>query len=83
MINAEYTIRKMAVELDQLAKVNEDLKATHNEMFHRFKTLSNTFKELLTEHLEMRERFGFGEFTRDYEYDWLQKSGLMDDFLLD
>jgi hypothetical protein len=83
MINAEYTIRKMAEELDELARVNGDLRATHNEMFHRFKTLSKTFKELLETHLEMRERFGFGEFTRDYEYDWLQKSGLMDDFLLD
>lgn len=76
-------LKKVTLELEAVKMQNDDLKATHNEMFHRFKTLANTFNELLDVHLEMRDRFGFGEFFQDYKTDWLEKSGLLDDFLLD
>lgn len=76
-------IINLARKIHELELHNDDLRATHNEMFHRFKTLANTFNELLDVHLEMRDRFGFGEFFQDYKTDWLEKSGLLDDFLMD
>lgn len=60
---------------DKLRRVE----AENRDLEKKYETLKQAFTELLSLHLEMRERWGFGEFTRDYEYDWIEKAGLMDE----
>ena len=50
------------------------------DMEHKHDKLRVAFNELLDVHLEMREKFGFGEFVQDYKYDWIDKAGLTDSY---
>lgn len=70
--------QKLLKEIETLSNNNLLLRAEVNDFEKRYYKLVDTFNELLDVHLEMREKFGFGEFTQDYKYDWIDKAGLMD-----
>jgi len=56
------------------------LRASRKELEHQYDKLRDTFNELLEIHLEMREKWGFGEFVQDYKYEWIDKAGLTDSY---
>jgi hypothetical protein len=65
-------------EIEMLSNNNLLLRASQEDLEKQYAQLRDTFNELLDVHLEMRDRFGFGEFTQDYKYDWIDKAGLTD-----
>ena len=65
--------------LEQLKKENAELKASFKEAYRFANNLSTNFKQLLDEHLELRNRCGLGDHNRDFEYFWLEGAGLLDD----
>ena len=70
--------QKLIKEIETLSNNNLLLRAEANDFEKRYFKIVDTFYELLEIHLEMREKFGFGEFIQDYKYDWIDKAGLMD-----
>ena len=70
--------QKLIKEIETLSNNNLLLRAEVNDFEKRYFKIVDTFNELLEIHLEMREKFGFGEFIQDYKYDWIDKAGLMD-----
>lgn len=70
--------QKLIKEIETLSNNNLLLRAEANDFEKRYFKIVDTFYELLEIHLEMREKFGFGEFIQDYKYDWIEKAGLMD-----
>ena len=70
--------QKLIKEIETLSNNNLLLRAEANDFEKRYFKIVDTFNELLEIHLEMREKFGFGEFIQDYKYDWIEKAGLMD-----
>lgn len=70
--------QKLLSEIEVLSNNNLMLRAEIKENERRNEKLKRAFLELLETHLEMRERFGFGEFVQDYKYDWIEKAGLLD-----
>jgi hypothetical protein len=70
--------QKLLKEIETLSNNNLLLRAEVNDFEKRYFKIVDTFYELLEIHLEMREKFGFGEFIQDYKYDWIDKAGLMD-----
>jgi hypothetical protein len=70
--------QKLLKEIETLSNNNLLLRAEVNDFEKRYFKIVDTFYELLEIHLEMREKFGFGEFIQDYKYDWIEKAGLMD-----
>ena len=70
--------QKLLKEIETLSNNNLLLRAEANDFEKRYFKIVDTFYELLEIHLEMREKFGFGEFIQDYKYDWIDKAGLMD-----
>ena len=70
--------QKLLKEIETLSNNNLLLRAEANDFEKRYFKIVDTFYELLEIHLEMREKFGFGEFIKDYKYDWIEKAGLMD-----
>ena len=70
--------QKLIKEIETLSNNNLLLRAEANDFEKRYFKIVDTFNELLEIHLEMREKFGFGEFIQDYKYDWIDKAGLMD-----
>jgi hypothetical protein len=70
--------QKLLKEIETLSNNNLLLRAEANDFEKRYFKIVDTFYELLEIHLEMREKFGFGEFIQDYKYDWIEKAGLMD-----
>ena len=70
--------QKLTKEIETLSNNNLLLRAEVNDFEKRYFKIVDTFYELLEIHLEMREKFGFGEFIQDYKYDWIEKAGLMD-----
>lgn len=69
---------KMMKEIETISNDNLLLRATITDLDKKYDKLLKGFNELLDVHLEMRERFGFGEFTQDYKYDWIDRAGLID-----
>lgn len=69
---------KLMKEIEMLSNNNLLLRASQEDLEKQYAQLRDTFNELLDVHLEMRDRFGFGEFTQDYKYDWIDKAGLTD-----
>jgi len=67
-------------EIETLSNNNLLLRASNNDLEKQYAKLRETFNELLDVHLEMRDRFGFGEFIQDYKYDWIEKAGLTDSY---
>jgi hypothetical protein len=65
-------------EIETISNDNLLLRATITDLDKKYDKLLKGFNELLDVHLEMRERFGFGEFTQDYKYDWIDRAGLID-----
>jgi len=72
--------QKMMKEIETLSNNNLLLRASNNDLEKQYAKLRETFNELLDIHLEMRDRFGFGEFIQDYKYDWIEKAGLTDSY---
>jgi len=72
--------QKMMKEIETLSNNNLLLRASNNDLEKQYDKLRETFNELLDVHLEMRDRFGFGEFIQDYKYDWIEKAGLTDSY---
>jgi len=72
--------QKMMKEIEILSNNNLLLRASNNDLEKQYDKLRETFNELLDVHLEMRDRFGFGEFIQDYKYDWIEKAGLTDSY---
>jgi hypothetical protein len=72
--------QKMMKEIETLSNNNLLLRASNNDLEKQYAKLRETFNELLDVHLEMRDRFGFGEFIQDYKYDWIEKAGLTDSY---
>ena len=72
--------QKMMKEIETLSNNNLLLRASNNDLENQYAKLRETFNELLDVHLEMRDRFGFGEFIQDYKYDWIEKAGLTDSY---
>ena len=72
--------QKMMKEIETLSNNNLLLRASNNDLEKQYDKLRETFNELLDVHLEMREKFGFGEFIQDYKYDWIEKAGLTDSY---
>jgi hypothetical protein len=70
--------QKMIKEIEILMNENATYKAGLKDLYNNYVQLLKTFNELLDVHLEMREKFGFGEFVQDYKYDWIDKAGLTD-----
>ena len=70
--------QKLLKEIETLSNNNLLLRAEVNDFEKRYYKIVDTFNELLEIHLEMRDKFGFGEFIQDYKYDWIEKAGLMD-----
>ena len=70
----------MMKEIETLSNNNLLLRASNNDLEKQYAKLRETFNELLDVHLEMRDRFGFGEFIQDYKYDWIEKAGLTDSY---
>jgi tryptophan 2,3-dioxygenase len=69
----------MHKDLEQLKTENADLRASFKETYRFATNLSTTFKQLLEEHLELRNRCGLEDHNRDCEYSWLERGGLLDD----
>lgn len=67
-------------EIETLSNDNLLLRASKKDLEHQYDKLRDTFNELLEIHLEMREKWGFGEFVQDYKYDWIDKAGLTDSY---
>jgi predicted nuclease with TOPRIM domain len=67
-------------EIEILSNDNLLLRASRKELEHQYDKLRDTFNELLEIHLEMREKWGFGEFVQDYKYEWIDKAGLTDSY---
>ncbi len=74
------TTQKLMKEIETLSNDNLLLRAREKDMEHKHDKLRVAFNELLDVHLEMREKFGFGEFVQDYKYDWIDKAGLTDSY---
>jgi hypothetical protein len=70
--------QKILKEIEVISNDNLMLRAEIKENEWRNEKLKRAFLELIDVHLEMRERFGFGEFVQDYKYDWIEKAGLLD-----
>lgn len=70
--------QKLLKEIEVISNDNLMLRAEIKENEWRNEKLKRAFLELIDVHLEMRERFGFGEFVQDYKYDWIEKAGLLD-----
>ena len=69
---------KMMKEIETISNDNLLLRATITDLDKKYDKLLSAFNDLLDVHLEMREKFGFGEFTQDYKYDWIDRAGLTD-----
>lgn len=69
---------KMMREIETISNDNLLLRATITDLDKKYDKLLSAFNDLLDVHLEMRERFGFGEFIQDYKYDWIDRAGLTD-----
>jgi len=69
---------KIVKEIETVSNDNLLLRATITDLDKKYDKLLNAFNDLLDVHLEMREKFGFGEFTQDYKYDWIDRAGLTD-----
>ena len=67
-------------EIETLSNDNLLLRASRKDLEHQYDKLRETFNELLELHLEMREKWGFGEFVQDYKYEWIDKAGLTDSY---
>jgi len=74
------TTQKLMKEIEILSNDNLLLRASRKELEHQYDKLRDTFNELLEIHLEMREKWGFGEFVQDYKYEWIDKAGLTDSY---
>ena len=70
--------QKMIEQIENLQNENATYKAGLKDLYNDYAKLLKAFNELLDVHLEMREKFGFGEFVQDYKYDWIDKAGLTD-----
>jgi len=70
--------QKLLKEIEVISNDNLMLRAEIKENEWRNEKLKRAFFELLDIHLEMRDRFGFGELIQDYKYDWIEKAGLLD-----
>ena len=73
-------INKLMKEIETLSNDNLLLRASRNDLEKQYETLLVTFNELLDIHMEMRDKFGFGEFIDDYKYGWIDKAGLTDNY---
>jgi len=73
-------INKLMKEIETLSNDNLLLRASRNDLEKQYETLLVTFNELLDIHMEMRDKFGFGEFIDDYKYEWIDKAGLTDNY---
>ena len=73
-------INKLMKEIETLSNDNLLLRASRNDLEKQYETLRKTFNELLDIHMEMRDKFGFGEFIDDYKYEWIDKAGLTDNY---
>jgi len=69
---------KIVKEIETVSNDNLLLRATITDLDKKYDKLLNAFNDLLDVHLEMREKFGFGEFTQNYKYDWIDRAGLTD-----
>ena len=74
------TTQKLMKEIEILSNDNLLLRASRKDLEHQYDKLRDTFNELLEIHLEMREKWGFGEFVQDYKYEWIDKAGLTDSY---
>ena len=74
------TTQKLMKEIEILSNDNLLLRASRKDLEHQYDKLRETFSELLEIHLEMREKWGFGEFVQDYKYEWIDKAGLIDSY---
>jgi len=74
------TTQKLMKEIETLSNDNLLLRASRKDLEHQYDKLRETFNELLDIHLEMREKWGFGEFFQDYKYEWIDKAGLTDSY---
>ena len=74
------TTQKLMKEIETLSNDNLLLRASRKDLEHQYDKLRDTFNELLEIHLEMREKWGFGEFVQDYKYEWIDKAGLIDSY---
>ena len=74
------TTQKLMKEIETLSNDNLLLRASRKDLEHKYDKLRDTFNELLEIHLEMREKWGFGEFVQDYKYEWIDKAGLTDSY---
>jgi len=74
------TTQKLMKEIETLSNDNLLLRASRKDLEHQYDKLRETFNELLDIHLEMREKWGFGEFIQDYKYEWIDKAGLTDSY---
>ena len=74
------TTQKLMKEIETLSNDNLILRASRKDLEHQYDKLRDTFNELLEIHLEMREKWGFGEFVQDYKYEWIDKAGLTDSY---
>lgn len=74
------TTQKLMKEIETLSNDNLLLRASRKDLEHQYDKLRDTFNELLEVHLEMREKWGFGEFVQDYKYEWIDKAGLTDSY---
>jgi len=74
------TTQKLMKEIETLSNDNLLLRASRKDIEHQYDKLRETFNELLDIHLEMREKWGFGEFIQDYKYEWIDKAGLTDSY---
>lgn len=74
------TTQKLMKEIETLSNENLLHRARERDMEHKYDKLRTAFNELLDIHLEMREKFGFGEFVQGYKYEWIDKAGLTDSY---
>jgi predicted nuclease with TOPRIM domain len=74
------TTQKLMKEIETLSNDNLLLRASRRDLENQYDKLRETFNELLEIHLEMREKWGFGEFIQDYKYEWIDKAGLTDSY---
>ena len=74
------TTQKLMKEIETLSNDNLLLRASRKDLENQYEKLRDTFNELLEIHLEMREKWGFGEFVQDYKYEWIDKAGLTDSY---
>ena len=74
------TTQKLMKEIETLSNDNLLLRASRKDLENQYDKLRDTFNELLEIHLEMREKWGFGEFVQDYKYEWIDKAGLTDSY---